>query len=173
MTAPGTGRTGTPPDRTRIAADATRRPLSPGSTARTAPATTGRPSARLDLRMPAVVALCAAGYAVSIAAVVHLQTVRDPAFTNPGGSPAGAVAVAAAAQPQAATAPPAPPAPVVGSDTPTSTQALANDITALETQAQSVAAQALTVAGPGSLGGSQFSIGAPRTHGTTGGSGQN
>jgi hypothetical protein len=173
MTAPGTVRTGTPSDRTRVAADPTRRPLTTARSARTAPATTGRPSTRLDLRVPAVVALCAAGYAVSIAAVVHLQAMRDPAFTNTAGSPAGAVAVAAAAAPQAATAPPAPPAPVVGSDTPTSTQALADDISALEAQAQSVAAQALTVTGPGSLGDSQFSIGAPRTHGTTGASGQN
>jgi len=112
--------------------------------------------------MPAVVALCAAGYAISIAAVVHLQAIRDPAFTNTVGSQPVPVSVAAAPLPQ-----------VVGSDTPPSTEALANDITALEAQAQSVAAQARAVAGPGSLGGAQFSIGAPRTHGTTGGSGQN
>ncbi len=112
--------------------------------------------------MPAVVALCAAGYAVSIAAVVHLQAIRDPAFTNTVGSQPVPVPVAAATPPQ-----------VVGSDTPMSTEALANDITALEAQAQSVAAQARALAGSGSLGGSQFSIGAPRTHGTTGGSGQN
>jgi hypothetical protein len=120
--------------------------------------------------MPAVVALCAAGYAVSIAAVVHLQAIRDPAFTNTVGSQPVPVPVAAAPPVPVAAAPPPQ---IVGSDTPTSTGALANDITALEAQAQSVAAQALALAGPGSLGGSQFSIGAPRTHGTTGGSGQN
>jgi hypothetical protein len=131
---------------------------------------TRRPSTRLDLRMPAVVVLCAAGYAVSIAAVVHLQAIRDPAFSNTVGSQPVPVSVAAAPPVSVAAAPPVQ---VVGSDTPTSTQVLANDITALEAQAQSVAAQARAVAGPGNLGDSQFSIGAPRTHGTTGGSGQN
>lgn len=112
--------------------------------------------------MPAVVALCAAGYAVSLAAVVNLQAIRDPAFTDTFVSQPGPVSAAMSPPPQA-----------VGSDTPTSTEVLANDITALESQAQSVAAQAGALAGTGSLGNSQFSLGAPRTHGSTGASGQN
>jgi hypothetical protein len=112
--------------------------------------------------MPAVVALCAAGYAFSLAAVVHLQSIRDPAFTDTFVAQPGPVSVAAS-----------PPPPVVGSDTPTSTEALANDITALESQAQSVTGQARALPGTGSLGNSQFSLGAPRTHGSTGASGQN
>jgi hypothetical protein len=156
MTAPGTARTAFPSNRARTAAGLNRRMVDTTTAGR-------RPSTRLDLRMPAVVALCAAGYAVSLAAVVNLQAIRDPAFTDTFVSQPGPASVAAAA----------PPLQAVGSDTPTSTEVLANDITALESQAQSVAAQAGALAGPGSLGNSQFSLGAPRTHGSTGASGQN
>lgn len=152
-----------PQDRARAAAGPPRR-------ATVVATTTRRPGTRLDLRMPAVIALCAAGYAVSMAAVVHLQAIRDPAFTSTVGSQPVPVSVVTAAPPQVVAAPPPL---IVQSDSPTSVEALANDITALEAQAQSVAGQARAVAGPGSLGGSQSSIGAPRTHGSTGGSGQN